>query len=234
MKPRYWSLAIVMVLVNYIIFATLFTMLTEIDFSGSRTTRTPEPTFTPAPAEPIIIVPTPIPTTPEPTPTATKVIQQEGNAGPHISTQAGIIQAALNHPAPSLDGAPAQPTPKYQFEPDGWYSDGNGGLTRFAGNIKDAAGNPVNGVSVEARCGDYAVISNPSGAAGWGESQASADWPAGFYDLTIDTKPVPCVWVLTIVDTDDGKTVKAILSQPIPVQITSENSIVTANWRKNW
>ena len=228
MKPRYWSLAIVMVLVNYIIFATLFTMLAETDFSGRRTTRTPEPTFTPAPAEPIIIVPTPIPTTPEPTPTATMVIQQESNANPNISTQAGIIQAALNSPPP------AQPQPKYQFEPDGWYSDENVGLTRFSGTIKDAYGNPIDGVFVEARCGDYAVISNPSGTVGWGAYNESADWPPGFYDLTIDTKPVPCVWVLTIVDTDDRKTVKASLSEPIPVQITHENSIVTANWRKNW
>ena len=91
MKARHWSLAIVLILINYLIFATLFTRLVETDFARGRATRMPEPTFTPAPAEPITIVPTPIPVTPVPTPTATKVL-------PTPETNADI-QANSSEPA---------------------------------------------------------------------------------------------------------------------------------------
>ncbi|MCB0209295.1 MAG: SH3 domain-containing protein [Anaerolineae bacterium] len=96
MKPRYWSLAIVLVLINYLIFATLFTFLTESSFSGQRSMRTPVPTFTPALAEPIIIVPTPEPVTPEPSPTPTRVIAQpESNADEGATAGDSVIQAGL-------------------------------------------------------------------------------------------------------------------------------------------
>ncbi|MCB0191342.1 MAG: SH3 domain-containing protein [Anaerolineae bacterium] len=95
MKPRYWSLAIVLVLVNYLIFATLFTFLTETSFSGRRSKPTPVPTFTPALAEPIIVVPTPEPITPEPSPTPTRVIAPESNAGEGTTIGDSVIQAGL-------------------------------------------------------------------------------------------------------------------------------------------
>lgn len=321
MKARHWSLAIVLVLVNYLIFATLFTRLLDTDFNASYATRTPVPTFTPAPAEPIIIVPTPQPQPTQPTPTATRVLDQAQPAGqppaedaaapaPEPSQQAqliapgavnirsgpglnyGVIGAlsantampivgrngegtwwqiktpndtrgwvansvveASNADAVPVTQAPPPPTapvaaqpaadtnpppppepeqPKYQYSPTGWYDDGNAGLTRFLGDIKDAGGNPVNGVFVQASCGDYSTISYPSGPVGWGNYNESGDWPPGFYDITIDTKPVPCLWTLTIVETDDRKTVKARLSEAVPVEITLDKSIVTANWRKNW
>lgn len=325
MKARHWSLAIVLVLVNYLIFATLFTRLLDTDFNASYATRTPVPTFTPAPAEPIIIVPTPQPQPTQPTPTATRVLDQAQPAGqppaedaaapasepaPEPSQQAQLIAPgavnirsgpglnydvigalsantampivgrngegtwwqiktpndtrgwvansvveASNADAVPVTQAPPPPTapvaaqpaadtnpppppepeqPKYQYSPTGWYDDGNAGLTRFLGDIKDAGGNPVNGVFVQASCGDYSTISYPSGPVGWGNYNESGDWPPGFYDITIDTKPVPCLWTLTIVETDDRKTVKARLSEAVPVEITLDKSIVTANWRKNW
>lgn len=325
MKARYWSLAIVLILVNYIIFSALFTRLMQSDFGGGLATRTPVPTFTPAPADPIVIVPTPIPVTPPPTATSTPVVASaaETNAsssetlpasappansapqpqlvapgavnirsGPGLNYNvigtlnantampvvgrnaagswwqinmpndvrgwvAGSVVSASNvegvpvaeaPPAPQPAPVAAQPAaetsssapppepekPKYQYEPTGWYDDGNAGLTRFLGDIKDSSGNPVNGVFVQASCGDYSTISYPSGPVGWGNYNESGDWPPGFYDITVDTKPVPCLWTLTIVDTDDRKTVKARLSEAVPVEITVDKSIITANWKKNW
>jgi uncharacterized protein YraI len=319
MKARYWSLAIVLVLINYLIFATLFTRLLETDFSRSQATHTPIPTFTPAPAQPIIIVPTVAPVAPEPSPTATRVlatpesnndIPAEGDrpqadlsqtanpqlvapgpvnirSGPGLNytvigtlnpntampiigrnsdaswwqieitngTIGWVSNAVVNAtgtlnvpaieapPARSLSPAPAQPAasnppaptkPKYQYEPTGWWDDGNAGLTRFLGEIKDVNGNPVNSAFIQASCGDYSVISNPSGPVGWGAYSESDTWPPGFYDLTVDTKPVPCLWILTVVDTDDGEHVKAVLSEPIPVEVTLQKSVIIANWQKNW
>lgn len=328
MKARHWSLAIVLILINYLIFSLLFTRLLEADFSLNYATRTPIPTFTPAPAQPFIVVPTLTPIPPEPTPTATLVLpppgvnatgdslegnvpqaespgaedSQPGNkpeliapgpvnirSGPGInytvigtlnantamaivgrnvdaswwqikitSDRIGWVSDAVVNahntegvPVVEAPSPPEQPTPvaaqpaadnpppapekpKYQYEPTGWYDDTNYGLTRFLGDIVDLSGNPVNGVFVQASCGNYSTISYPSGPVGWGPLNESADWPPGFYDIAIDTKPVPCIWTLTVVDTDDRKTVKARLSESVPVQITNEKSIVTANWRKNW
>jgi hypothetical protein len=94
MKSRYWSLAIVLILVNYLIFASLFMVLTETDFTSGHTPRLPAPTFTPAPAQPIIVVPTPTPVTPEPTPTPTPVVQpQSGNATLGDATLGDVIPA---------------------------------------------------------------------------------------------------------------------------------------------
>ncbi|RME98114.1 MAG: SH3 domain-containing protein [Chloroflexi bacterium] len=129
---------------------------------------------------------------------------------------------------------PEPPKPQFQYEPTGWYADTNYGLTRFLGTITDAGGAPVNGVSVEARCGDFSVISNPSGPVGWPPFYDSSGDPPGFWDLTLDTKPIPCKWVLTVVESPDGKTVTARMSDAIEVEVTTEESIITANWRKNW
>jgi hypothetical protein len=136
------------------------------------------------------------------------------------------VVAAPPPPAPPTPApTPIPPKPQYQYEPTGWFNDTNYGLTRFLGNITDAGGNPVNGVYVRAQCGDFSVISNPSG---------STTWPPGFYDLTLDTRPIACQWLLTVVASDDQKTVKANLSEAVLVETTIDKSIVTANWRKNW
>lgn len=325
MKARYWSLAIVLVLVNYLVLSSLFTELLNPRFGSNYPTRVPAPTFTPAPAMPpaMIVIPTLTPVPIEPSPTATRVVPIPGaeaasappaeapvpaqaevqpqlvapgtvniRSGPgtnypvigslnsntpvniigrnpdtswwqieitpgSIGWVAGSVVSASNAdsvpvseappapaaaapaavaPQPAAAAAPPvePPKPKYQYEPTGWYDDGNAGLTRFLGTITDINGNPVNGVFVQARCGDYTTISYPSGPVGWGPYNESADWPAGFYDITVDTKPVPCLWTLSIVETSDRKTASATLSEAVPVEITLSKSIVTANWRKNW
>jgi hypothetical protein len=320
MKARHWSLALALILVNYLIFATLFTQLLETDFSLNYATRTPIPTFTPAPAQPFVVVPTSTPAPIQPTATATLVVadpdSQETTAvannnvpaeapapaaggaslvapgavnirsGPGLNygvigtlnantpmtivgrnTDASwwqiritdgaqgwvsdaVVSASNTQGVPLVDAppppppptpVPAQPAasnpppkPKYQYEPTGWYDDTNAGLTRFYGSITDSGGNPVNGVFVRATCGDYATISYPSGPVGWGGYNESHDWPDGFYDLTVNTEPVPCIWTLSVVETDDRETVKSVLSEVIPVEVTMDKSIIVANWRKNW
>ena len=319
MKARHWSLAIILLLVNYLIFAALFTRLLEIDFNGDIATRTPIATFTPAPAQPFIIVPTLTPPVVPPTPTPTRVIGREAKAPPQIedansepsnvetlraevtapgavnirsgpgtnydilgtlnantalpivgrngdatwwqiqvteSQQGWVANSVVNArntaevplaeaPPPPVSSLPeaqpaasnppaAPPPPKYQFSPTGWYDDGNAGLTQFLGDIKDANGGPVDGVFVRASCGDYSTISYPSGPTGWGTLNESADWPRGFYDIVIDERPIPCIWILSVVETDDRQNVTAVLSEEIPVEVTNEKSIIVAGWQKNW
>jgi SH3-like domain-containing protein len=145
------------------------------------------------------------------------------------------IIAASPLPQPTATLTPVPTTqPAFQFEPTGWYGDTNAGLTRFFGNITDANGNPVNGVTVEAQCGTYRIISNPSGPVSAFDSNDSVDDPPGFYDITVDKRPIPCKWQLTVVYTEDGKNVLAKLSDTFEVEVTPDKSIIVANWRKNW
>jgi hypothetical protein len=82
-------------------------------------------------------------------------------------------------------------------------------------------------VQVEAQCGDYRVVSRPSGP--------TSGWAAGFYDITLARYPIPCKWFLTVVTTDEsGKVATGKLSQTIEIEVTMDSSIVVANWRKNW
>lgn len=155
-------------------------------------------------------------------------------------TGAVPVVAAPPLPTPAAPTAtlPA-PTPTaavsvFQYTPTGWWGDTNYGLTRFMGDIRDTAGNPVNGVYVRAVCGTYSTISYPSGPVGWGALGESSEWPPGFYDITVDNKPVPCMWTLQVVDTDDRLSVKAELSEAVPVEVTQEQSVIQADWRKNW
>jgi hypothetical protein len=135
---------------------------------------------------------------------------------------------------PTSPAPPAPPPPAYQYTPTGWYGATNYGLTRFVGDIRDRAGNPVNGVYVRAACGSYSTISYPSGPVGWGPMGESSEWPPGFYDITVNTRPVPCMWTLQVVDTDDRVSVKAELSEAVAVEVTHEQSVIQANWQKNW
>jgi hypothetical protein len=118
MKARYASLAIVLLLVNYIIFATLFTWLLDSDLRADLATHTPAPTFTPAPAEPFVHIPTPIPTVPEPTPTATAVLASpEANGGGESGAIQANITEAANQPelvAPSSVNIRSGPGVSYE------------------------------------------------------------------------------------------------------------------------
>jgi len=146
------------------------------------------------------------------------------------------VAAAPPPPAPPTPvPAPTEPPrPTYQYEPTGWFGDTNYGLTRFLGTITDSNGAPVDGMRIEAQCGDFRVVSNPSGPVGDGYFNESSTWPPGFYDLTLALYPISCTWFLTVVQTDENKNVVARLSDAVEVVTTNEESIITANWRKNW
>jgi uncharacterized protein YgiM (DUF1202 family) len=159
---------------------------------------------------------------------ADSVVEANGVASVSIA-QAPPLPKPTNTPVPP---PPTQPT--HQFEPTGWYGDTNAGLTRFYGTITDANGNPVNGVTVEAQCGTYRIISNPSGPIPAFDSNDSVHDPPGFYDVTVAKRPVPCKWQLTVVYTEDGKNALSRLSDTFEVEVTPDKSIIVANWRKNW
>lgn len=100
MKPRYISITIVLMLINYLIFATLFVRLMAYDF-----TATPEPqkinlpTFTPAPAQPQLIIPTPVPVVPVSTPVPTAVVSSAQAANlPSSTLPPPPIEASLIAP----------------------------------------------------------------------------------------------------------------------------------------
>lgn len=326
MSRRQWALVAVLILVNYIVFSSLFNVVFSNRPRSARPTRTALPTFTLAPpATPVVLAATntPIPSASSPTPTlvmvtpdtatpeqsvpteslATEVPPTEAPSGPSVTvnenlnvrTGPGISYdrvgslssgstakiigrnadsswwqiafpnasdgkawisagygaayntenvpvveapptptAAAPTATPSPQAPAATATPSYQYTPSGWYGDTNYGLTRFLGQIKDTAGNPVNGVFVRAVCGTFSTISYPSGPVGWGPVGESSDWPPGFYDVTVDTKPVPCLWTLQVVDTDDRETVKATLSEAVSVEVTQDQSVIQADWIKNW
>jgi uncharacterized protein YgiM (DUF1202 family) len=328
MSRRQWALVVVLILINYIVFASLFNVVFSNRPSSTRVTSTPLPTFTPAPPpSPVVLVPTntlvPLPSTSTPTqvlatpdtptpessaPTESPATEAPSSASPVPSGPSVTVDVSLNvragpgtnydrigalavgttvqiigrsansawwqipysgapdgkawisagygtarnteavpvtqappPPTPSAPTAtstspapPPAPTPAYQYTPTGWYGDTNYGLTRFMGEIKDTAGNPVNGVFVRAVCGTFSTISYPSGPVGWGPQGESSYWSPGFYDITVDSKPVPCMWTLQVINTDDRLTVKAELSEAVPVEVTQDQSVIQANWQKNW
>ncbi len=90
MKPRYFSIIIVLLLLNYIIFATLFTRLLDYGSSESETAspRQPQATFTPAPALPPANIPTLTPYVQRPTPTNTRVVLAQPASQPDLAPTA--------------------------------------------------------------------------------------------------------------------------------------------------
>jgi hypothetical protein len=100
MKPRYLSIAIVLILANYLIFATIFTWLIEYDFNPThKTAQTPLPTFTPAPVQAPIFIPTRTPAAPIPTATNTRVVTEiETQLNPTTPTPASIQKGKLVAP----------------------------------------------------------------------------------------------------------------------------------------
>lgn len=119
MTRRQWSLVVLMILVNYLIFSQLFNRIVNTPPTVSGMTRTPEPTFTPTLAlnAPLVIPPTLTPTPGIPTPTSTRVIfsdEQAKAATATVSAQA-TQQAREAQPAPGggePTAAPAAPTPE--------------------------------------------------------------------------------------------------------------------------
>src|SRR5512136_3071446 len=94
MSRRHWALVAVLILINYIVFASLFNVVFGSRPSAVPPTRTPLPTFTPAPSPtpaPPVPTMTPVPLPPTATPTRVMV------------TPAAPTPASPATPAPSVD-----------------------------------------------------------------------------------------------------------------------------------
>ncbi|MBE7552821.1 MAG: serine/threonine protein kinase [Anaerolineales bacterium] len=136
-------------------------------------------------------------------------------------------------PAPPTDTPvpPPSPTPAFPFVVVGVEKRAEQPVTIFEGTISDASGNLLDGIFVQAICGTYSTISFPSGATPWGSDKGLNAWPPGHYDINL-AQPQPCAWQLTIVDTDDRKTVKANLSAPLTIEVSPGESPIIVDWRK--
>ncbi len=116
MKWRHWSILIVLVLLNYIIFSTAFTQLAEQRRPGPRPTRTPQPTFEsiePTPVAWIILPtstlpPTRIPVTPTPTMAPTITPEITATVALEATTE---VPATEGPPTPTPTPVPPTSTP---------------------------------------------------------------------------------------------------------------------------
>jgi uncharacterized protein YgiM (DUF1202 family) len=98
MKLRYVSVAIVLLLINYLIFASIFSFLMDYRGKSALPQANPKeilPTFTPAPAEPFVIIPTPTATPIVPTPTNTRVVNAEAMTPTPVKKTGSVSKASL-------------------------------------------------------------------------------------------------------------------------------------------
>jgi hypothetical protein len=224
-------------------------------------TRTPWPTFTPTPGS-VEVVATEEPDSPESAAVklsdlATAEIEPPDTPTLPASTETPTLAAPpptdtpaplppTNTPpppppaAPTNTPAPPPPTtPAYQFTPAPWYAgDRNDAIVRFYGYLEDPGGNRVNGYSVRATCGDFAVLSFPSGP-----SVVAPDWAPGWYDIVFPN-PISCNFTLQVVEYqcntpgffDAQCTEYQALSEAVPVttDVAAGETVIVASWVKNW
>ncbi len=211
--------------------------------------RTPAPTFTATPVEPTatLVPPTPT-TTPTPSPTATFT------PGPPTDTPTPVPPTATPKPKPKPKPAAApatQPTQapaasgggkkapapdmSRQFQPKGSYAGTNAGLTRFMGKITDRSGNPVSGFFLYFTCGDFHVMSFPTGP-----SSVAPNWAPGWYDQYISSNELACEWTMQVVMYKCGKWFDSqcstfdALAPPDYFRTSKGKTIVTAEWWCNF
>jgi hypothetical protein len=222
-------------------------------------TRTPWPTFTPTP-ESVAIVPTQEPVDQEPgvvklSDLATAEISPRNTPTPvpPADTPTPVPPPPTDTPAPPPTNTPPSapppttapepppeappPPPQYQFTPGPWYAgDRNDAIVRFYGYLKDTNGTPVNGYSVRATCGDFAVLSFPSGP-----SAVAPDWAPGWYDIVFN--PISCNFTLQVVEyqcSTGGFDAQCDQFNPLSeaVAVTTDvaagETIIVAEWIKNW
>jgi LysM repeat protein len=122
MKWKHWSVLIILMLLNYIIFSTAFSIWTARTRPGARPTRTPHPTFESVEPTPLawIILPTstprptrtPAPETPTPVPTI--AVEVEATAVPTATAEIAVTDTPLpatSTPEPTPTPVPPTVTP---------------------------------------------------------------------------------------------------------------------------
>ncbi len=177
-------------------------------------TLTASPSPTPTPLPPTPLPPTPVPPTPRPA--------QPTNPPRPAATQA---------PAPTAPPAPGQQfTAKLIWDPKVAPNCAGPAVAKQS-VIRDTAGNPVNGVVVQANCYDNIFDSHPSGTPG--------EYEPGHYDFSFGQSK-PQDWVCTF-------RVLTVNGQPVNSEVTSihfdvndcrpegpGHQVAILNWTKNW
>ncbi|MCS7261232.1 MAG: SH3 domain-containing protein [Anaerolineae bacterium] len=322
MTRRQWALVVVLVLINYIIFASLATVVLTRRARLSTPTRTPMPTFTvlvratpipPPTATPTktptatptqylvptftpVVPPTPTPEPVTPTPASPSVTVRVGlrvRAGPGVNypqigalTPGSTVQVIGRNAdsswwqiayAGAVDGKgwisanpeystaqntgavpyveappppppptptappppPAPPTPQWQFEPTGFEGQWNAGLAQIRGKVVDTAGQPVQGVFMQAKCGDTVLASNPSGINLYAPSEP---YEPGAFDIILSSPLDPrsmCRWEVRIVQASTYEEAKNPAAPSLSDTAYCDlewgiASICFTRWRKNW
>ena len=118
MKWRHWSVLIVLVLLNYIIFSTALTLLAKQRNPGLPSTRTPQPTFTSVEASPVAWIvlptstlrPTRVPVTAVPTTAITTTTEITATALPTVAIVTSVPPSATPVPLPTATPVPPKAT----------------------------------------------------------------------------------------------------------------------------
>jgi len=136
---------------------------------------------------------------------------------------------------PTAPSSPSQPS-AFQFEPAGAYPEPeNKGLTQFKGQIKDRAGNPVNGFFLYFTCGGYHVMSYPTGP-----SSLAPDWAPGTYSQYIRSEEFTCDWTIQVVMYQCSEWFDAQcdqfmpLSAPDHIRTEPGSTVIVYDWWCNW
>lgn len=160
----------------------------------------------------------------------------------------GELSAIQKAPLPAAEEQPettvAVPvqaeSPGFQFTPQAWYVSGGDGVIRFRGRMVDGAGNPVDGVSVQADNGSASILSAPGGSNRW---QPRAE--TGAWEIVIpDAEAGAGWWWLTAVryecpageaDFDPQCETFTRLSESIKVEVVyPDETIINADWTCQW
>jgi hypothetical protein len=111
-------------------------------------------------------------------------------------------------------------------------------LAQIRGHIRDAGGNPLSGVFVQAKCGSTVLASNPSGVNLYSPGES---YEAGAYDIVLSS-PLSadsmCNWEVRVVQAgsyEEAQNLGAPSLSPIGYcdLAWEEMSICFADWRKN-
>jgi len=151
------------------------------------------------------------------------------------------VEAPPPPPAtPTMPPTPAAPpTPQWQFEPTGFEGQWNAGLAQIRGKVVDAAGQPVQGVFMQAKCGGTVLASNPSGINLYAPSEP---YEPGAFDIILSSpldRRSMCRWEVRIVQANTYEEAKnpaaPSLSDTAYCDLEWEiASICFTRWRKNW
>lgn len=146
---------------------------------------------------------------------------------PVAQAPAPAAQAAPS-PAPAAPAAPAGPS--YAFKMVNMFGEKNGGITQIRGHIKDASGQPMNGVRVRVRSGSFCTVAVPSGKQGV--------YPAGNYDILLRPYASDGVWQVSIVDKPTNPDDNAcdggaqLLSEEVNATTNTKEGVVYVEFKK--